>query len=461
MSEHDSRFAPFAERMATRGMPDLAIESFRRHYRELAGGATGLIAEQEIHPVESLPDAESLDPALAEVGRQALAATVFLKLNGGLGTSMGLERAKSLIEVKPGQSFLRILARHAAHTGAPLVLMNSDRTRADSLSALEHIRRAEPGLVVQDFLQHMAPKINRHDLAPVSWPDDPDHEWYPPGHGDLYAALHSSGTLAALLKAGKRHLFVSNSDNLGAVLDERILGYFVKHGLGFLMEVADRTPADRKGGHLALTSTGGFILRESAQCPDAEREAFEDIGRHRFFNTNNLWIDLPELDKVLAAGVPALPLIRNAKTVDPTDPESPPVYQLESAMGAAIGMFPRAAALRVHRRRFAPVKTTSDLLLVRSDAFHVTAEGHLAPHADLRHPTVVELDARYYGRLPDFEQRFMAATPSLRECRRLKVQGDVLFDAGVVLHGEVHISNRSGRQMLLPGGCIYEGEINL
>lgn len=461
MSDHDSRFAPFAERMAARGMPRLAIEAFRRHFRELSSGATGLIPEQEISPVEELPDAEALDPALAEVGRQALTATVFLKLNGGLGTSMGLDRAKSLIEVKPGRSFLRILARHAAHAGAPLVLMNSDRTHADSLAALEHIRREEPGLVVQDFLQHMAPKVGRHDLAPVEWPHDPEHEWYPPGHGDLYAALHSSGTLRALLDAGMRYLFVSNSDNLGAVLDERILGFVVSRRIGFLMEVADRTEADRKGGHLALKPDGTLVLRESAQCPEPDREHFENVERHRFFNTNNLWIDLAELERLLETGAPALPLIRNAKTVDPTDPESPPVWQLETAMGAAIALFPRAAALRVPRHRFAPVKTTSDLLVVRSDRYTVSEAGHLAPDPSLQHHTVVELDTRYYGRLPDFEQRFLSPTPSLRECRRLKVQGDVLFDAGIVLRGEVHIINRSAHQVRLPGGCVYEGHIDL
>ncbi len=460
MSDHDARFARFAERMAARGLPELAIESFRRHYRELAAGATGLIPEQDICPVEWLPDAESLDPALAEVGERHLSATVFLKLNGGLGTSMGLDRAKSLIEVKPGRSFLRILARHAAHAGAPLVLMHSHRTRADTLAALEHIRREEPGLAVQDFLQHIAPKVHRHDLMPVEWPHDPEHEWYPPGHGDLYAALHSSGTLRALLDAGMRYLFVSNSDNLGAVLDPRILGWFVSQKLAFLMEVADRTPADRKGGHLARDRAGGLVLRELAQCPEPDREYFEDVERHRYFNTNNLWIDLRELERLLEQGLPALPLIRNAKTVDPTDPESPPVWQLESAMGAAVSLFPRAAALRVPRERFAPVKTTSDLLVVRSDRYEVSPAGHLVPAPGARHHTVVELDTRFYGRLPDFEQRFLAPTPSLRECRRLKVQGDVLFDAGIVLRGDVHIVNRSSRQVRLPGGA-YEGGIDL
>jgi UTP--glucose-1-phosphate uridylyltransferase len=461
MPEHDPRFAHFAARMTARGQPPLAIETFRRHYAELARGATGLIAEADICPVETLPDAEDLDPALAEIGRQALSATVFLKLNGGLGTGMGLDRVKSLIEVKPGQSFLRVLARHAAHAGAPLVLMHSERTRADALAALEAIRHEEPALSVMDFLQHLAPKVSRADLLPVRWPHDPEHEWYPPGHGDLYAALHSSGTLHALRRAGKRYLFVSNADNLGAVLDERILGFFVAHRLAFLMEVADRTPADRKGGHLARDHGGGLVLRESAQCPEPDREHFEDIARHRYFNTNNLWIELAELERLLERGVPPLPMIRNAKTVDPTDPESPPVWQLESAMGAAISVFPRAAALRVPRARFAPVKTTSDLLVVRSDRYRVSDSGHLAPDPAVSQHTVVELDVRFYGRLPDFEQRFRSGTPSLRDCRRLFVQGDVLFDAGVVLRGEVHIVNRGPRQILLPGGRAYEGKVEL
>ncbi|MBI1732247.1 MAG: UTP--glucose-1-phosphate uridylyltransferase [Gammaproteobacteria bacterium] len=446
--------------MQARGLPEMAIASFRRHYLGLAAGDTGFISEHEIQPVGSLPHAEALGPDLAEVGRRALKATVFLKLNGGLGTSMGLDQAKSLIEVKPGWSFLRALARQAAHAGAPLVLMNSDRTHRDSQRALADIRRQEPELTVHQFLQHMAPKVCRHDLSPARWARDPVHEWYPPGHGDLYAALHCSGMLRALLDTGMRYLFVSNSDNLGAALDARILGYLVANELGFLMEVTDRTPADRKGGHIALTRAGTLVLREAAQCPAEERESFEDIARHRYFNTNNLWMDLRELERLLAAGAPALPLIRNAKTVDPADPDSTPVYQLESAMGAAVSLIPRAAALRVPRHRFAPVKTTSDLLVVRSDAFDVSTEGRMLPGFD-EAPPVIELDARYYARLQDFELRFPVGPPSLRECRRLIVSGDVRFEAGVVLRGDVRIVSRSGRPAVLAGGRIYEGEITL
>lgn len=462
MANRSASFAPFAALMKARGMPDMAIESFRRHYLDLSEGATGHISEQDIRPVQSLPDAESLDPGLAAVGRDALTDTVFLKLNGGLGTSMGLDRAKSLIEVKPGLSFLSVLARQATQAGAPLVLMNSERTRDETLEAFHAIHRAEPGLVARGFVQHMAPKVSQRDLAPAQWPADPAHEWYPPGHGDLYAALYCSGTLDALLESGRRYLFVSNSDNLGAALDARILGYFVSRGLAFLMEVADRTAADRKGGHLAESSAGKLILRESAQCPDTDRAAFEDVERHRYFNTNNLWMDLRVLREVLLDDAPTLPLIVNAKTVDPADPASPPVYQLESAMGAGIGLLPGTAAIRVARARFAPVKTTSDLLLLRSNRYEITAGGELVRTGEAAEslPLIV-LDKAHFARLRDFEQRFPAGPPCLRLCTSLEVAGDVVFGQGVVLEGDVRIINSGPSQRILAGGRSYSGVVRL
>ena len=93
----------------------------------------------------------------------------------------------------------------------------------------------------------------------------------------------------------------------------------------FLMEVADRTPADRKGGHLARRAGGGgLVLREVAQTPDEDLDAFQDIARHRYFNTNTLWIDLRALAAVLRerGGVLGLPMIVNRKTVDPGDGDS-------------------------------------------------------------------------------------------------------------------------------------------
>src|SRR4051794_2524755 len=253
---------------------------------------------------------------------------------------MGMTRAKSLLEAKDGLSFLDVIARQVlavrARSGArlPLVLMNSFYTREDSLGALSRYSDLEADVPL-DFVQGKVPKIDAESLKPVSWPADPDLESAPPGHGDLYTSLVTSGMLEELLSHGYEYAFVSNADNLGAVLDERILGWFASEALPFVMEVADRTEADRKGGHLASRADGGgLLLREIAQTPEEDVEAFQDVARHRFFNTNTLWVNLRALDSILQArgGVLGLPMIVNRKTVDPGDSDSPAVIQLETAM---------------------------------------------------------------------------------------------------------------------------------
>merc|ERR1719238_1925627 len=196
----------------------------------------------------------------------------------------------------------------------------------------------------------------------------------PPGHGDLYPAMLGSGTLDKLLGKGFKYMFVSNSDNLGATMDLKLLTYFAQSGAPFCMEVADRTDADKKGGHLAKTKEGGLLLRESAQCPDEDEKAFQDVTKYKFFNTNNLWVNLKELKKTMDAngGVLPLPVIKNGKTVDPRDKKSTKVLQLETAMGAAIASFATAGAILIPRTRFAPVKTTNDMLALMSDAYEIT-----------------------------------------------------------------------------------------
>jgi UTP--glucose-1-phosphate uridylyltransferase len=441
--------------MRDAGVADVAIDTFAELYERLAAGETGLIGESDIEPVEAVPDFDAL-PAADDGG--LLDQAVVIKLNGGLGTSMGMTRAKSLLEARAGETFLDLIARQVLavreRSGArvPLVLMNSFATRDESLEALERHADLSADLPA-DFLQSKEPKLLAEDLTPVSWPRNPELEWCPPGHGDLFTSLQTSGVLVAMLERGYRWAFVSSSDNLAAVLDPRILAWMAREDAPFVMEVADRTPADRKGGHIAQRrSGGGLLLREIAQTPDSDLDAFQDIARYRYFNTNTIWFDLHAI-----GDMPPLPLIRNVKTVDPSDKSSPEVVQIETAMGAALGVIEGARALRVPRDRFSPVKTTNDLLALRSDAYEVGSDGRVVLVAE-RHgsPPDVDLDRDHFKLVADFEPRVAAGAPSLREAQRLVVRGDVTFGADVVIRGDVEIEAPDG-PLRVEDGTVLEG----
>ena len=443
--------------MREEGLPELAIRTFRHYYEQLVAGARGTLPGRELEPVGSLPELEGLGGG-RERGVAELARAVVIKLNGGLGTSMGMTRAKSLLPVKGELTFLDVIARQVlklrrdAGAPVPLLLMDSFRTRDDSLAVLARYPELE-GELPLDFLQHKVPRIRAADLMPAEWPAEREYEWCPAGHGDLYTSLLTSGTLAALRQAGRRWAFVSNADNLGAVLDPEILGWFAASGAPFAMEVCQRTAAHRKGGHLARLADGRLTLRELAQCPEDELESFQDVSLFRHFNTNNLWLDLDVLARSLEEreGILGLPLIVNEKSIDPEDPSSARVLQLETAMGAAISVFPGAVALQVPRERFAPVKTTADLLAVRSDAFVLDAAERVVPAPERGDaPLVIDLDPQHYRTVPELDARFPDGPPSLVACRRLQVKGDVRFGRGVVCSGEVEVSAPPGEVRHLP-----------
>jgi UTP--glucose-1-phosphate uridylyltransferase len=441
------------EKMRAAGQSDGAIRAFRSAYERLVAGESGVLASDELEPVGDVPALADLPDA--DSG-SALEDVAVIKLNGGLATSMGLRSPKSLVQAREGRSFLDIIIgqtlslRRRYGARLPLLLMDSEATREETLRALA----AHPELgddEPQDFLQSMIPKLDADTLAPVSWPHAPALEWCPPGHGDVYGALASSGMLETLLEQGFRHAMISNADNLGATLDPRIPAHLAAEGINFLMEVVEGTEADRKGGHLARRrSDGRLLLRETAQTPPEDLDSFRDYRRWRYYNTNNLWVDLRALAKALRDndGVLELPLIINRKTVDPRDPESPPVLQLESAMGAAIGSFADAGLLLVPRTRFVPVKTTDDLLVLRSDVYALSEELSVVPRPDRggRRP-YVELDPRFYKLLDDFEARFPDGPPSLLEADRLVVHGDVTFGPDVVVRGAVEVQAPEARRI--------------
>ncbi len=455
MSEHGLQQA--VQKMRSAGVDETAITVFAHYYRTLEEGATGLIREQHVEPLTEVTQLRDVAvDATAEAS--ALDKTVLIRLNGGLGTSMGMARAKSLLPVRDGKTFLDLIVaqvRHArARSGArlPLLLMNSYRTHHDSLAALGAYPDLPIGGLPLDFLQNAEPKILADDLTPASWPADPTLEWCPPGHGDIYPALLGSGLLERLLEQGYRYAASANSDNLGAAPDGRIAAWFAASGAPYAAEVCLRTPADVKGGHLVIRKRDRqLILRETAQTTPDEMRYFTDGERHPYTHTNNLWFNLEALHRALVErkGVLGLPLIRNEKTLDPTDPSSPRVYQLETALGAAIETFSGATAIAVGRDRFLPVKTTNDLLLLRSDVYQVGTDA--VPRLTTERAPLIDLDPRYYRTIAGFEARLPAGAPSLRQAERLRVRGNWTFASDVVLRGDVALDD-TGRPEEIPGG---------
>ncbi|SHH56670.1 UTP--glucose-1-phosphate uridylyltransferase [Jatrophihabitans endophyticus] len=450
--------AAAVQRMRDADVSAEAIATFERGYRLIEQGESGIIVEESIEPLGELPELAGLD---APIDDDAVHATVMIRLNGGLGTSMGLDTAKTLLPVKPGTTFLDVIARQTLafrrrHAVAlPLVFMNSFRTQQPTLEALARYEDlAVDGLPI-DFLQSREPKLREDDLAPVDWPADPDLEWCPPGHADVYPSLRASGLLEQLLAAGYRYAFCANADNLGAVVDPRLPSWLAATGTPMALECCVRTPAERKGGHLAVRrSDGRLILRETAQTSDEDAAAMQDLTRHRYFNTNNLWLDLQaladELDR--SDGALELPIIRNSKTVDPSDATSTPVVQIEAAMGSAVSRFDGARAVAVGRDRFIPVKTTDDLLLLRSDVFELDDEYLLRTATDPL--PLVSLDKDHYKLVPDFDRHFPAGPPSLTSATALTVEGDVTFGADVRVVGDVTVSAADLDDGRVPDGAV-------
>ena len=437
-----------AAKMRAKGVDTTAIKIFENYWDYLASGATGMIPEDTITPLTTL---DALDESVVATDDDlaALEHTIHIKLNGGLGTSMGLSGPKSLLPVVDGYTFLDIMvnqvlyARYWYGVRLPLIFLDSFNTREATLEAL----KAYPELAVDDIpldmMQSEEPKLLQSDLTPATWPANPDLEWCPPGHGDLYPTLLDSGILDLLIDKGFRYASVSNGDNLGAAPSPVLAGWFARTGAPFASEITLRTPMDLKGGHLARRkSDGRLILRESAQTPPEEMVYFTDTAIHPYTHCNNLWFDLIALRVKLQEtdGVLNLPLIRNSKTVDPKNSDSPAVYQIECAMGAAIESFEGATAIAVPRSRFLPVKTTNELTLLRSDVFEMGDD--FIPRATTSPLPVVSL-AKVYAKMNDYEAR-LPYPLSLNECRTLTVEGDWRFGEHVDVIGDVTLGSEGG-----------------
>ncbi len=467
MTYRENKMYEFKEKMIQADIHPLTITLFERNYNRLVSGETGIIGETEISPLGSLPSSEDLSE-YTNRGIDGIASVVVIKLNGGLGTSMGLDRAKSLLEVKQGMTFLDIISnqvlrvREEYNSLVPLLFMNSERTRKDTLPVLKKYPSLLHRDIPLDFIQSRVPKVSKKDYSPVAYPQDPELEWNPPGHGDIYYSLYLSKCLEKLLSSGYQYAFISNADNLGAELDPAILGYFISQKCSFLMEVARRTDADRKGGHLARHKDGYLILREIAQCAEKDHVHFSNIEKYGYFNTNSIWIHLEKLRDLLVHKNEFLdlPLICNMKTVNPRDPKSEQVFQLETAMGSAISKFENAEAICVPRTRFLPIKTTDDLIGLWSDAYYISDKYHIRLDPDSVSAPISKLDRKYYGMIDQLRSRFPFGVPSLKRCSSWSVEGDIVFEKGIAIHGSPRIVNSSGKTQTIPSGTVIDRDLD-
>ncbi|XP_037545930.1 UTP--glucose-1-phosphate uridylyltransferase isoform X1 [Nematolebias whitei] len=388
-----------------------------------------------------------------------------VKLNGGLGTSMGCKGPKSLISVRNENTFLDLTVQQIEHlnkkfnTDVPLVLMNSFNTDEDTKKIMQ--KYTHHRVKIHTFNQSRFPRINKESLLPVAtsmgMSGENEEAWYPPGHGDIYASFYNSGLLDKLLSEGREYIFVSNIDNLGATVDLFILHHLMSQPADrrceFIMEVTDKTRADVKGGTL-IQYEDHLRLLEIAQVPKAHVDEFKSVTKFKIFNTNNLWISLPAIKRLQEQNCMDMEIIVNPKTLD----GGLNVIQLETAVGAAIKSFKNAMGVNVPRSRFLPVKTSSDLLLVMSNLYSLDA-GSLTMSKKREFPTTphVKLGSSF-TKVQDFLRRF-ENIPDMLELDHLTVSGDVTFGKNVSLKGTVIIIANHGDRIDIPAGAMLENKI--
>ncbi|AWP05109.1 putative UTP--glucose-1-phosphate uridylyltransferase-like [Scophthalmus maximus] len=305
------------------------------------------------------------------------------------------------------------------------------------------------------------PRINKESLLPIAKTMGTSSEfaeaWYPPGHGDVYASFSNSGLLDRLLAEGKEYIFVSNIDNLGATVDLFILNHLMSQPADkrceFIMEVTDKTRADVKGGTL-IQYEDHLRLLEIAQVPKAHVDEFKSVTKFKIFNTNNLWISLLAVRRLQQQNQLDLEIIVNPKTLD----GGLNVFQLETAVGAAIKSFNNAMGVNVPRSRFLPVKTSSDLLLVMSNLYSLDA-GSLTMSKRREFPSTphVKLGSSF-TKVQEFLSRF-ENIPDMLELDHLTVSGDVTFGKNVSLKGTVIIIANHGDRIDIPAGAMLENKI--
>lgn len=382
-----------------------------------------------------------------ETKTEMLNKLAVIKLNGGLGTTMGLTGPKSKIEVRDGNNFIDLVIKQIKHfnckyeSSVPLILMNSFNTQKET----EKMIKGSKNITIKTFNQFKYPKISVNTKLPITG----DKSFYPPGHGNLYEVLYQTKLLDELINEGKEYLFISNIDNLSSTIDLNILRILDKGKADFIMEVTDKTTADIKGGTLVKYND---VLRliEVAMVPQDHVKEF--IKKFKVFNTNSLWINLKSLKEVVTKL--KLDIIQNRKVVD-----GQTVIQLETAVGSAIQYFKNPIGLKVSRERFSPVKSCSDLFLVESNLYK-TDKGTLVRNEKRLisgNPTV-KFIGRNFNNFEKYKKTFLDI-PDIIDLDFLVLSGTISFGRKIVLKGTVVIIAPEGSKIDIPDGTILEDKV--
>ncbi|OQS00625.1 UTP-glucose-1-phosphate uridylyltransferase [Achlya hypogyna] len=390
-------------------------------------------------------------PNDASLKHELLDKLVILKLNGGLGTTMGCQGPKSAIEVRQDLSFLDLTVRQVEYLNSlygvdvPLVLMNSFNTHDETVRIIRKYRMHN--LSIHTFNQSSYPFVVKESAVPL-----PSSK-YPPGHGDVYNALFESGLLENLINQGKEYIFISNVDNLGATVNLDILYHMINVDSEFMMEVTDKTRADVQGGTL-VTYKGKPHLLEVNQVPTEHLEEFRSLHKFTKFNTNNLWVNLRAIQRMVAQDVIDINPIVSYRTV-----RNHKVVQLETAAGGAIQFFKNFIGIQVPRLRFLPVKSSSDLFLVQSNLYQIK-HGSLLMNPSRGLPTIpiVKL-GREFQTAQQYAERLERGIPNILELDHLTVAGDVKFGSDITLKGTVILVANEGCKIDLPDGTILEDKV--
>lgn len=446
---------------------DKYLQGFKSLFAQFVQEDKGVQWEDISPPPQEMikPHKELREVPEAEISK-LLDKLVVLKLNGGLGTSMGCTGPKSVITVRNEFTFLDMQVQQIAYLNnkynvdIPLVLMNSFNTHDHEDT--EKVLRKYTSINVRicTFKQSMYPRIYKESFRVVAHKIDVDDlpSWYPPGHGDMYRSFYNSGLCEQFLSEGKDFVFCSNIDNLGATVDMPILNFLIESSKSekpceFIMEVTNKTRADVKGGTL-IKYEEKLRLLEMAQVPKENVEEFKSVNKFRIFNTNNLWMKLSAIKRLVSNNAIHMEIIPNHKVLD----NGRKIIQIETAIGAAIKCFDHSVGINVSRRRFLPVKSCSDLMLIMSNLYNMEyGTLSMSPRRQFQSTPIVNLGTSF-KKVKDYLSRF-ETIPDIMELDHLTVSGDVTFGSNVTLKGTVIIIANHGERIDIPSGSILENKI--